>query len=114
MSIHAAYAAVAVHDLAAAKDFYARLLGRHADLEPMPSLAQWDVGPTGGLQVVELPDQAGTSMATLMLDDLDATLEALAARGITVGEVVTGRLSRLTSLTDPSGNTITLAEVPPA
>lgn len=113
MSFDNVYAAVAVPGLEAAADFYARLLGRPADARPMPSLAQWDLGPSGGLQVVELPGpSAGTGMVTLLLSDFDATLAELAGRGVELGEVVTGTLSRLTVVHDPAGNTVTLAEIP--
>ena len=71
MPITVSLAAVAVADLAVAKEFYGRLFGRPADLEPMPSLAQWDFPPSGGFQVVENAATAGASMATLLVSDFD-------------------------------------------
>ncbi len=112
MSIEIALAAVAVSDLGEAKEFYTRLLGRPVDVEPMPTLAQWDFTPAGALQVVESPAHAGHCMATLLVSDLDATLDDLAAHGIEIGEVVTGVISRVTQVADPAGNVITLAEIP--
>lgn len=110
MSIDVPLAAVAVSDLAEAKDFYSRLLGRPADLEPMPTLAQWDFTPAGGLQVVEVSENVGRSMVTFMVSDFDDTMAAIADRGIGIGEVITGVISRVTQIQDPAGNTITLAE----
>jgi glyoxylase I family protein len=114
MDIDAALAAVAVSDLDAATTFYERLFGRAADLEPMPGLAQWDVEPRGGLQVVADTERSGASMVTLLVADFDATLTALREAGIPTGEVIDGVLSRVTQVQDPAGNVITFAETPAA
>lgn len=112
MSIETPLAAVAVADLEEAKEFYARLFGRPADANPMPTLAQWDFEPAGGVQVVCVPEVAGTSMLTLLVSQFDDTITELSSRGVGVGEVVTGVISRVTQLRDPAGNVITLAEIP--
>jgi predicted enzyme related to lactoylglutathione lyase len=112
MPITVSLAAVAVTDLAPAKEFYSRLFGRPADLEPMPSLAQWDFPPSGGFQVVENAGTAGASMATLLVSDFDDFLARLHRSGLATGEVITGVLSRLTQIQDPAANVITIAEVP--
>ena len=72
MPIRAALAAVAVADLDQAKDFYTTVFGRPADIEPMPTLTQWDIDGGGSLQVVESPDLSGSSMATLLVSDFDS------------------------------------------
>lgn len=112
MSIDTALATAVVTDLEQAKEFYTRLLGRSLDLEPMPTLAQWDFSPAGGLQVVESAEHAGHAMVTLLVSDFDATIRDLRDRGITVGEIVDGVVSRLTQVSDPDGNVITLTEAP--
>jgi predicted enzyme related to lactoylglutathione lyase len=112
MPITVSLAAVAVDDLAVAKEFYGRLFGRPADLEPMPSLAQWDFPPSGGFQVVANAATAGASMATLLVSDFDGFLARLDRSGIATGEVISGVLSRLTQIQDPAANVITIAEVP--
>lgn len=76
----------------------------------MPTLAQWDFIPAGGLQVVEMSENVGSSMVTLMVSDFDDTLSGIADRGISLGEVISGVISRVTQIQDPAGNTITLAE----
>lgn len=111
MSITAILAAVAVADLAEAKKFYGRLFDRPADLEPMPTLAQWDHDPGAGLQVVEDAGRSGSSLVTLIVEDLDGLLGRLAQRGVSTGEVVDGVISRIAQTTDPAGNTITFAEL---
>lgn len=112
MSIEFPLAVVAVLDLAEAKEFYTRLLGRPADLEPMPTLAQWDFTPAGALQVVQSSENPGQSMVTLMVSDFDHTLAGLGEREVRVREVISGVISRVTQIEDPAGNTITLAEIP--
>lgn len=112
MSIEFPLAVVAVLDLAEAKEFYTRLFGRPADLEFMPTLAQWDFTPAGALQVVQSSENPGTSMVTLMVSDFDHTLAELGECEIRVGEVISGMISRVTQIDDPAGNTITLAEIP--
>lgn len=111
MPISAALAAVAVTDLDEAKEFYGRLFDRPADVEPMPTLAQWNLEPNGGVQVVEDAEHSGASMVTLLVSDLDGLLRDLSGRGIDPGEVIDGVISRVTQVRDPAGNTITLAEL---
>lgn len=111
MPISAALAAVAVADLEQARIFYTKLFGRPADVEPMPTLAQWDLEPSGGVQVVEDGERSGSSMCTLLVSDLDGVLSDLTSRGIDTGEVIDGVISRVTQFQDPAGNTITLAEM---
>jgi predicted enzyme related to lactoylglutathione lyase len=110
MSVVAALAAVAVADLVQAREFYGRLFGRAPDREPMPGLAQWDIPPSGGFQVVADAERSGSSMATLLVSDFQDFLDRLAGNGITTGDVVTGVLSRLSRIQDPAGNVVTIAE----
>lgn len=110
MRINAALAAVAVSDLATAKAFYERLFGRPADVEPMPTLAQWNLQPAGGVQVVVDSERSGSSMLTLLVADFDATLAALDEGNLPHDAVIDGVISRLTRLEDPAGNIITFAE----
>lgn len=110
MPISAALAAVAVADLDEAKEFYGRLFDRPCDIEPMPTLAQWDLKPAGGVQVVEDDERSGSSLVTLLVADLDGLLAELGGRGIETGKVVDGVISRVSQVRDPAGNTITFAE----
>lgn len=110
MAIRTALAAVAVFDLGEAKEYYARLFGRPADIEPMPTLAQWDLA-SGGVQVVEKPDGHGSSMLTLLVDDFDLMVTTLTDEGFAPGEVVDGVISRVVQVEDPAGNVITFAEI---
>ena len=71
MKIGNALASVAVKDIEEASAWYARLLGRPADSQPMPGLAEWKFPRGGWLQVYELPERAGSGSFTLAVDDVE-------------------------------------------
>jgi uncharacterized protein YndB with AHSA1/START domain len=103
-------AAVGVADRAAAMPFYETLFGRPADAVPMPSDAEWIVG-SSTLQVVQAPDRAGRSMATLVTDDLRGWVPELRTRGLDVGEIDDSPGTVLyVQVTDPDGNLLTLVQ----
>lgn len=99
--------AVAEHD--AALLWYERLFGRPADLHPMDGLAEWDLTSSGGLQVQRDADLAGSSQATLIVDDLDASVAELHGRGIETPDITVGSGAQFVQLTDPEGNAIVFA-----
>ncbi len=118
-------AVAAVSDLAAAQEFYEQKLG-------LPPGVQEDGGvryPCAlgtALFVYLSPENAGDSRATVagwFVDDLDATVDELASRGVRFeqydqpgiktddrGVFDNGRL-RAAWVTDPDGNTIALTEI---
>ncbi|MBC8007425.1 MAG: VOC family protein [Prolixibacteraceae bacterium] len=49
---------------------------------------------------------------TLVIPDLDAVKSLLDAEGITIDKVVEGNFGKISHLTDPDGNVITLADPP--
>lgn len=97
-----------VRDLAAAEDYYTRLLGRGPDRRPMAGLLEWDLTPTSGLQVFAEPERAGRSSTVLGVADLAAEAARLSAAGIEHPGVQPATASRLLPLTDPDGNRVTL------
>lgn len=101
------------HDEAVA--WYASLLGREPDRRPMDPSAEWDLGHGRGVQVYLDPENAGGHTMIIGVDDVDAALTELAARGIS-GEAFTvpsGQF-RLCMLEDPSGNVVSLSQRLPA
>lgn len=109
MTVQHVLAVVPVHDIDTARDWYARLLGREPDNNPMPSLVEWQAVPGAWIQVYVDPDRAGRTQLNLAFDDLDAEVTALAARGVEVGDVVEANKGvRLAPVTDPDGNVVTL------
>ncbi|GAA4974782.1 VOC family protein [Kineococcus glutinatus] len=108
MAIDHLLAVVPVTDLATAVAWYERLFDRPPDNRPMETLAEWRVTGTGWVQVFHDPDRAGTGQVNTAVDDLDAHVERLRARGLQPGEVQeAARGVRLSAVRDPDGNTIT-------
>jgi predicted enzyme related to lactoylglutathione lyase len=103
-------AVVTVANFGAGLEWYQRFFGRDADQRPMDGLAEWRITDTGVVQLVHDPERAGRALLTLGVTDLDETTTRLAGLGIATGEVVEGVISRIASITDPEGNTITLAQ----
>lgn len=110
MAITNVLAELAVADFDAALAWYGRFFGRPPDRRPMDGLAEWQPTESGAVQLFQDPTHAGHGLLTLAVDDLQRHLADLGGRGITAGEVARGDTSSFASVTDPEGNTITLAE----
>jgi predicted enzyme related to lactoylglutathione lyase len=109
MRIEHVLAVAPVSDLAAATDWYARLFDRAPDNTPMDTLVEWRITDTGWLQVFRTEDSPGTASVNLAVADLDATLAELRGRGLEPAEPIAATKGvRLSALTDPAGNTVTL------
>jgi predicted enzyme related to lactoylglutathione lyase len=111
MAFEKVYAVIAVGDFASALDWYARLLGRRADVAPMEGLAEWYSSEGGGIQLNQDVARAGSAELTLEVGSLDDQLAALEAEGIPVGPIedIPGVVKAAT-VTDPEGNRINFAE----
>ena len=109
--IEAVFAGLPVADFDAAIDFYERFFGRPADLVPKEGDSAWQLAGSGWVYVVRDADRAGRGLLTILVDDLDEHVAALADRGIETGEIerIPDTLAR-TVVTDPEGNTIQLAQ----
>jgi glyoxylase I family protein len=109
MPIEHVLAVVPVSDLERADAWYEALFGRPADNRPMPSLVEWQVTDGGWVQVTVDTDRAGAGLLNFAVDDLAATRNELATRGVDTGEIhpVT-RGVELSATSDPDGNAITL------
>ena len=110
MSITRVMAVVTVRDFDDGIAWYERLFGRPADQRPMDGLAEWHRTESGAVQVVHDAQRGGRALATIGVDDLDGLIAELAERDINVGDVIEGVIARITSVEDPEGNVITLAE----
>jgi predicted enzyme related to lactoylglutathione lyase len=109
MAIEHVLAVVPVSDLERADAFYEALFGRPATNRPMPSLVEWQVTDTGWVQVTVDAARAGSGLLNLAVDDLAATRDELAGRGVQTAQVerVTKGVE-LSATADPDGKTITL------
>ncbi len=104
------FASIPVVDRDAAAGWYERLLGRPADLIPNEIEAAWRLTRTAWIYLIEEPARAGSSLHTVLVDDLDAMLSDMAARGIEAGPVERiGAGGRFVLVTDPDGNRLKVA-----
>ena len=109
MPIEHVLAVVPVSEIERADTWYEALFGRPADNRPMPSLLEWQVTGAGWVQVTLDPDRAGSGLLNLAVDDLAATREELATRGVDTAEIEpVNKGVELSAMSDPDGNTITL------
>ncbi|WIM86320.1 VOC family protein [Candidatus Mycobacterium wuenschmannii] len=109
MAIEHVLAAVPVTDLDRSRQWYESLFGRPADNNPMSTLCEWQVVPGGWVQVFVNEQCAGSSFVNFAAQDLEAEIEELKQRGLEMGEITDAAKGvRLSALTDPDGNTVTL------
>jgi catechol 2,3-dioxygenase-like lactoylglutathione lyase family enzyme len=112
-----------VDDVDAALDFYTKHLGFDVQMHPAPAFAMLirgelqlllsaPSGQGGGGQAMpdgQLPQPGGWNRIQILVDDLEATVDALKAEGLRFrNEIVVGVGGNQILLEDPSGNPIEL------
>lgn len=101
------FAGVPVSDYAAARSWYERLLGREPTFIAHATEAVWELAEHGWLFVVEDGDRAGRAIVTILVDDPEALVAAIASRGLEPDERVTySNGVRKTIYRDADGNEI--------
>jgi catechol 2,3-dioxygenase-like lactoylglutathione lyase family enzyme len=111
VSLHL-FAGLRVRDFQAARPWYERLLGEPTFL-PHDTEAVWTLAEDRSVYVVEHADGAGNSVVTIFVDDLDAHVAAIAARGLEPDEQQTyANGVRKTLYRDPDGNELGFAGGP--
>ena len=110
MSIKNALASLAVKDLKAAGPWYEKLLGRPADSNPMPEVAEWKFGGGGRLQVYQSKDRVGNGSVTLAVSSLEQQMADLRKCGIDPGKAMNSAKVNVVMIKDPDGNSIAFAE----
>lgn len=95
-----------VTDLAAATAWYARLLEREGpDLEPVPEVAEFDLGHGRWVQLGQDQPGPGRWVLRFGVPDLDAELHRLQGLGIEVEPPIeVPGVITLAEFTDPDGN----------
>ena len=107
------FGGIPVADYRAGREWYEAFFGREPDLVPHDTEAAWQLTDGGWVYVVADAPRAGGGLVTLLVDDLDERLAALAGRGIEAGPVETlGSGARKAVVTDPDGNEIGLGQAP--
>jgi catechol 2,3-dioxygenase-like lactoylglutathione lyase family enzyme len=106
------FAGLRVRDYEAARPWYEQLLGEPAFL-PHATEAVWTLAEDRSVYVVERPNGAGHSELTLFVEDLDAQLAAIAARGLEPDELETyDNGVRKATFRDPDGNEVGFGGAP--
>ena len=78
----ALFAGFRVSDLEAAIEWYGRILGGEPSFLPNDTEAVWELAENRFVYIELDADRAGNSRHVAFVDDLDATVESIAARGI--------------------------------
>jgi catechol 2,3-dioxygenase-like lactoylglutathione lyase family enzyme len=111
MSVHL-FAGIRVRDFGAARAWYDRLLGEPTFF-PHATEAVWTLAEDRSVYVVEHASAAGNSAVTVFMDDLDAEMSAIAARGLEPDEIETySNGVRKAVYRDPDGNEFGLGGAP--
>ena len=111
MELHL-FAGLRVRDFDAARPWYERLLGE-VTFFPHATEAVWTLAEDRSVYVVEHADGAGQSVVTIFVDDLDAQMAAIAARGLEPGEIETYPNGvRKAVYRDPDGNELGFGGAP--
>ncbi|HEY3904423.1 MAG TPA: VOC family protein [Streptosporangiaceae bacterium] len=111
MELSYVFAGLIVADRDKAAAWYARLLGRPADMLPNDAEATWRLANEASLYLLADPGRAGQSVLTLIVPDLDAELARMAADGITPTRIEVLEAGRKCVVEDPDGNQIGLAQL---
>lgn len=112
MAVEHVFAGIAVKDLGRALAWYERLLGREPDLVPHDEESAWQLAGAAWIYVILDPGRAaGHALLTVLVDDLDAQVAALAGRGLVTEPIETlPGVFRKAAIADPEGNRITFAQ----
>jgi predicted enzyme related to lactoylglutathione lyase len=106
------YAGIRVRDFAAARRWYERLLGDSSFL-PHATEAVWTLADERAVYIQEDADGAGHGLVTIFVDDLDAVVGEIAARGLEPDERLTySNGVRKALYRDPDGNEIGFGGAP--
>ena len=103
-----------VRDIADARAWYERLLGSEPAFFPNDLEAVWAVGEHRWFYLFQDPARAGNALVTIMVADLDATVEVIAGRGIAPTELEDYGEARKYVFHDPDGNEIGIGQIPQA
>jgi hypothetical protein len=107
------FAGIAVNDHLTAVAWFEKLLGTPASFEPHDTESVWILAEHRSVYVVQKPEHAGHSLVTLLVDDLDAFLDAAAGRGIEPETIDTYENDiRKAVFRDPDRNEIGIGSLP--
>src|SRR5262249_10399935 len=76
------FGGICVRDFSSARAWYAHLFGREPAFQPHATEAVWELAEHRYLYIVEDAARAGHAVHLLYVDDLDARVREIAARGV--------------------------------
>jgi hypothetical protein len=101
------FTGIPVADITAGRGWYERLLDRAPDLVPNADEAAWQLTDTGWIYLIADPGRAGSSLHTVLVDDLERWVADLRGRGLEPDPIETiPGAARTSTITDPDGNRI--------
>jgi catechol 2,3-dioxygenase-like lactoylglutathione lyase family enzyme len=106
------FAGLPVADYTAAYDWYARLLGRDADMFPHDTECVWRLTPTSSIYVAQDPERAGSALVSLALDDLDDHERRLRDANLAFSDEATESGPRRLIVSDLDGNRLAFFQDP--
>ncbi|MFF0227246.1 VOC family protein [Streptomyces sp. NPDC004629] len=110
----ALFAGVPVNDHAAALDWYERLFGTPPTFAASDTESVWQLAEHRFVYVEQQPGRAGHALHTVLVDDFDARIAAIAARGLRpVQRTTYPNGMRKAVYRDPDGNEISIGGAPP-
>lgn len=112
MTITHAFAGLPVADYKTAYPWYVRLLGRGADMFRHDSECVWRLTSASSIFLVQDPEQAGSALLALAVDDLDAHKQRTEAAGFLFVVHESGVAPRRLMVTDTDGNKLTFFHDP--
>ena len=102
-----------VSDYERAKEWWVRLLGSEPSFLPHDTEAVWQLAEHASVFIVEAQTGAGGAVHTIVVDDLDDRVAAIAGRGIEPDETATySNGVRKVIYRDPDGNEIGFGGLP--
>ncbi|WP_101255104.1 VOC family protein [Streptomyces barkulensis] len=101
------FAGICVDDYAAALDWYERLLGSPPTFVASETEAVWELAEHRSVFIERRPEHAGHALHTVFVDDLDALVAGITARGLEPADRETYPNGvRKVTYRDPEGNEI--------
>lgn len=106
------FLSINARDFEAQTAWWATLIGRGPDRNPMPSCKEWDLAPSVRFQVLDSPANGPTTIS-LRIDNLAAEVGRLRKADLDVPDpqkVEGFETLRWSAFTDPEGNKVNLLE----
>lgn len=112
ITVQGIYAAATVSNFEEALLWYEKLMGRPADDQPFPGMAQWRNMGAAGLQLWLDENRAGRGLMTIVVPSLAAERKRLAQLGFVFVNEAEGEFGAVAELFDVEGNQVNLVEPP--